>query len=199
MPQSSPVGNIPVLGDAPNVPADFLTLATNLGLVVVRSFANATARDSAIPSPVNGQLCTVNGVLQQYLSGTGAGWFVMSAGLTTVTQYNFSAASLTTSVTTLASGTIAAVAQYDREIRFDAMLTGSVSGGYANLYVNLAAAQTAGARTALTNNSAIVSHETYLAAGASLAWSITAVMSAGTGSFGANAVFNRAIITARPA
>lgn len=51
---------VPVLGDVPNIPSDLTNLATDIGATVLKGipiFANAAARDTAVPAPVDGQLC----------------------------------------------------------------------------------------------------------------------------------------------
>lgn len=56
---------------APNVPQDVQNLASDLDRKVIPSFANITARNTGIPSPVQGQTCSVGGVLHVY---DGAAW-----------------------------------------------------------------------------------------------------------------------------
>lgn len=56
---------------APNVAQDLQNLATDLDRKVIPAFANITARNTAIPSPVQGQTCSVGGVLHIH---DGAGW-----------------------------------------------------------------------------------------------------------------------------
>lgn len=56
---SSPIAGLPYPATSaiPDVPADLESLAAALDIVVVPSFASATARDAAITSPSDGQLC----------------------------------------------------------------------------------------------------------------------------------------------
>lgn len=76
MPNTPGAGlSYPALSDVPNVPSDMQALATDLDSQVVPRFATAVARDAAITSPVEGQLCYLSAAgvkeLQKY---DGAAW-----------------------------------------------------------------------------------------------------------------------------
>ena len=43
-----------------NYPGVSLTLANRMDVVAINAFADATARDAAITSPVQGQICSLN-------------------------------------------------------------------------------------------------------------------------------------------
>lgn len=61
----------PASSDTPNIPQDLNNLATDLDKKVAPAFSTTSARNTAIPSPVTGQMCTVAGVLNVY---DGSGW-----------------------------------------------------------------------------------------------------------------------------
>lgn len=66
MATTNDIGPAPDLGDDPNVPRDILAVLNALRPIVRPRYANATARDAAITSPLAGQKCVVNGVEQTY-------------------------------------------------------------------------------------------------------------------------------------
>lgn len=61
MAHTTPDASLPVpdLADVPNAPTNFSNLATALDNIVVPNFASVAARDAAISSPADGQMCTV--------------------------------------------------------------------------------------------------------------------------------------------
>jgi len=63
----------PASSDTPNIPQDMQNLASDLDKKVLPSFASITARNTGIPSPTQGQCCTVNGMLHRY-DGTAWRW-----------------------------------------------------------------------------------------------------------------------------
>lgn len=60
---TSPVCSIryPELTDAPNIPTHIQNMATDLDDLCIPKFANVSARDTAIPSPTDGQHCYITG------------------------------------------------------------------------------------------------------------------------------------------
>lgn len=58
----------PQLGDSPNAPANFATVATALDNKLIPRFASSAARDAAIPSPIVGQVVMrVDSATSQFL------------------------------------------------------------------------------------------------------------------------------------
>jgi len=87
---TTPVGNPYVESSdlVANYPAASLSLANRIDFVGVNPFANAAARDAAIPSPVQGQMCSLNDDNKGYrydgsewilFSGAGPGNFTNTA------------------------------------------------------------------------------------------------------------------------
>lgn len=73
----TPFTSIPTPTYGPDAWADLATMAASLEALGVPPFADATARDTAIPSPTTGQCCTVAGVLYVY---SGAAWTLVTGG-----------------------------------------------------------------------------------------------------------------------
>jgi hypothetical protein len=72
LPTTSSSGlRFPASSDTPNVPQDIQNLAVDADRKVVPAFSTAAARNSVIPSPTQGQCCTVGGVLNVH---DGSGW-----------------------------------------------------------------------------------------------------------------------------
>lgn len=71
---SSSALRYPSSSASPNVPQDIQNLATDLDRKVLPQFATIAARNTAIPSPVQGQTCTVNGLVHTYTGALGWQW-----------------------------------------------------------------------------------------------------------------------------
>lgn len=72
------------LTDAPNAQTGFQNLAEDVDTRIIPRFASTGARDTAIPSPIQGMYCDVASVgLQRY---NGSSWFTYSPSTTTYVQ-----------------------------------------------------------------------------------------------------------------
>lgn len=69
----------PVASAVPNVPQDIQNLASDLDRKVIPPFSTVSARDAAIPSPTQGQCCTVAGNFHTY---DGSSWRWQRRGYT---------------------------------------------------------------------------------------------------------------------
>jgi hypothetical protein len=79
----------PSSSDAPNVPSKIQDLALDLDRKVCPAFSTIAARDTQIPSPTQGQTCTVGGTLHVY-EGTLWRWnkySFVSGGVTDVSGH----------------------------------------------------------------------------------------------------------------
>lgn len=68
----------PASSASPNVPADIQNLATDTDSRIIPRYATTTARDTGIPSPVDGQVVSIAGKLQLR---TGGAWMGLTKGV----------------------------------------------------------------------------------------------------------------------
>jgi len=74
MATNTPPGSpVPTLGDAPNVPADMLKLATYLDKVTIPSFTSEITANAAFPTPVNGQRVNIAGSIRTWQTSAWVG------------------------------------------------------------------------------------------------------------------------------
>lgn len=102
MATTSPSGTpVPSAGDAPNVPADMLAMATFLDARTIPRFGTAANRDAAIPAPIAKQRCVIAGL--EYVYDNGAwrvydfAWFNASVDIPQGATYNSGAWTLNAS------------------------------------------------------------------------------------------------------